>query len=547
MQPRYYALANMFADRSGLSVEIDKRTETPCTAGNVIMMPPIPEEENKVVWWFYAFIHECLHQTGWNKQDLLKIVEEQIDMRSPFGHVLNIVADHNIEHGGWGEYVGRDKYLKQGRALHYEHAEPIDPAEAVNGMAAKMQAIWVWDTRIRDTWSRHGHVYHVHPNVERLVDALSPLTEEYRAVREGGDPNIEMTKRIWDILDREEPPTEEEQQSMEGEGGGEDRMQEAKDLAAEAKEMAEAMKKAIEEAMKRLPHHHSKEAMEGEGEVVQYEAPPEMDITYEGGSYIPVTEHEVKLDGEPRKVNAHLLAKQVANLLRTKAAVRRQGGHKRGKLHSRSLTRSHIQTRAGNGHMAAPFYVRTQKDVMDTAVTVLVDMSGSMNGTKYECAVEAAGQLAACLDSIHIPYSVLGFTQEFHGAERVKHLIVKGFNDSFGPDKVVGNMHRVELENNLDGQALLWAHDQLLHQKNNRKVLIVLSDGQPSGACSYNEDKHLMDVCREIDRHSPIELYAVGICTDAPRRYYNNYQLLDNPRDIERTVINLIKKSIIGE
>lgn len=522
-------LAGMIAANAGLAVEIKESVDTPHTGGRVIRMPLMPEDERSdgFVWWWYAFIHECEHNRGSNKLDLSIVEEKKVDMRSPFGYVLNIIADHNIERKAYGEYGGKDTYLVRGRDLHYNRCDSDDelPPDELN---KKLRAVWMFDWLQRKQWCPISFIYH--DLGCKYITALLPLADEYRAARDGGLPNLELCRKVWDVLDITD--TENKDDTKKDGGGGESREEQAQEMHKNASEEAEAIRKAIEKALDQLPHQHG-DPKDGEE---MYPSGSD-DIVQRGeGAYQPVNTIEVALTSGVEDCQPSHLAHKVATLLRVFAQKKWEGGKQRGKINRRSLW----QVNSGGDRV---FKQASMKDVLDTTVTLLVDASGSMSGAKWDAAREATAQMASALNKVGIPYEVLAFTQHDQGTQHI--YIAKDYTHQASPQEIKGRMQGLRLSQNLDGDALLHAHYRLSGRKQHRKVLIVLSDGQPSGYATGDADAHLKRAAKEIERARRVELYAVGVLTDAPKNYYKNYMLLSDPNEIEATVLSLIKNSII--
>ena len=90
----------------------------------------------------------------------------------------------------------------------------------------------------------------------------------------------------------------------------------------------------------------------------------------------------------------------------------------------------------------------------------------------------------------------------------------------------------------------MWAYSRLLQQKTARKVLVVLSDGQPQsrrGDCSY----HTKQVIEQIEKQGKVEIYGVGIESDSVKNFYKDYQVIHRAEDLEGALLNLIQNRII--
>ena len=183
----------------------------------------------------------------------------------------------------------------------------------------------------------------------------------------------------------------------------------------------------------------------------------------------------------------------------------------------------------------------------DTIVTLLIDNSGSMRGRPITIAAICADIMARTLERCGVKVEILGFTTKaWKGGQSreqwindgkptypgrlndLRHIIYKPANTPWRRAKnSLGLMLREGiLKENIDGEALIWAHERLLGRLEDRKILMVISDGAPvddttlsSNSGNYLE-LHLKQVISFIENRSPVELVAIGIGHDVTR-YYN--------------------------
>ena len=196
-----------------------------------------------------------------------------------------------------------------------------------------------------------------------------------------------------------------------------------------------------------------------------------------------------------------------------------------------------------------PLSYKQEKDMKfrDTIVTLLIDNSGSMRGRPITIAAICADIMARTLERCGVKVEILGFTTKaWKGGQSreqwindgkptypgrlndLRHIIYKPADAPWRRAKnSLGLMLREGiLKENIDGEALIWAHDRLLGRLEDRKILMVISDGAPvddttlsSNSGNYLE-LHLKEVISFIENKSPVELVAIGIGHDVTR-YYN--------------------------
>jgi cobaltochelatase CobT len=203
-----------------------------------------------------------------------------------------------------------------------------------------------------------------------------------------------------------------------------------------------------------------------------------------------------------------------------------------------------------------PLSFKAEKDMQfrDTVVTLLLDNSGSMRGRPITVAATCADILARTLERCNVKVEILGFTTRTRkgGQSReawladgrpanpgrlndLRHIIYKSADAPWRrARKNLGLMMREGLlKENIDGEALDWAHKRLLARTEQRKILMMISDGAPvdDSTLSVNPgnylERHLRWVIEEIETRSPVELIAIGIGHDVTRYYRRAVTLLD--------------------
>lgn len=205
------------------------------------------------------------------------------------------------------------------------------------------------------------------------------------------------------------------------------------------------------------------------------------------------------------------------------------------------------------GH-ALSYKVERETDFRDTVVTLLIDNSGSMRGRPISIAAISADILARTLERCGVRTEVLGFTtrawkgglarEDWLKAGRpampgrlndIRHIIYKRADEPYRRARpALGLMMREGLlKENIDGEALIWAHERLIARPEERKILMVISDGAPvdDSTLSVNNgaylERHLRQVIDWIQSRSPVELCAIGIGHDVTRYYDKAVTIMD--------------------
>ena len=206
----------------------------------------------------------------------------------------------------------------------------------------------------------------------------------------------------------------------------------------------------------------------------------------------------------------------------------------------------------------------TETRFIDTAVTLLIDNSGSMRGEPITMAAICAEILGKTLERCGVKSEILGFTtrrwrggrarQSWLAEERpeqpgrlneLRHIIYKRGEVPWRRARQNLGLMLAEdlLKENVDGEALLWAHQRLLARPEPRRILMVISDGAPvdDATMAANDDeylqRHLHEVIGWIEARSPVQLLAIGIGHDV-KRFYSRAIELQHAEDLGSTMIS---------
>jgi cobaltochelatase CobT len=203
-----------------------------------------------------------------------------------------------------------------------------------------------------------------------------------------------------------------------------------------------------------------------------------------------------------------------------------------------------------------PLSFKQERDTQfrDTVVTLLLDNSGSMRGRPITVAATCADILARTLERCGVSVEILGFTtRAWKGGQSrekwlkdgkppspgrlndLRHIIYKSADAPWRrARRNLGLMMREGLlKENIDGEALLWAHQRLIARREQRKILMMISDGAPvdDSTLSVNPgnylERHLRAVIDMIETRSPVELIAIGIGHDVTRYYRRAVTIVD--------------------
>ncbi|HFN5169277.1 TPA: porphyrin biosynthesis protein [Escherichia coli] len=261
------------------------------------------------------------------------------------------------------------------------------------------------------------------------------------------------------------------------------------------------------------------------------------------------------------KIEKHLsagvsstLAKDLERAIASRNRVQFIPGQRRGRIHGASLYRL-----AMNDDRV--FRKKEDHRAVNACVQQVIDLSGSMDGVKIQLALASAYTIADALDRINVPNIITGFTtfgspdyetRSKRGFTRFEALmlpIIKNWNEKANSPEIRARMGCVcetfPLLNNVDGESVAQLATLFAGRMEDKKIMLVMSDGEPC-ATGSGFHQHLRTVTKEIETLSDIELMAIGILTDEPRRYYKNYALVNSVEELGPSVVTELSRIILG-
>ena len=279
--------------------------------------------------------------------------------------------------------------------------------------------------------------------------------------------------------------------------------------------------------------------------------------------YSPVDRYRIVPEGRKlfeMKVEKHLsssvsstLAKDLERAIASRNRVQFIPGQRRGRVHGASLYRLSMND-------DRVFRRKEDHKAVNACVQQVIDLSGSMGGRKIELALASAYTLADALDRIHVPNVITGFTtygnpdvatmskRGFSRFEALMLPIIKNWHEKANSPEIRARMGCVAetfpLLNNVDGESIAQLASLFAGRMEDKKIMIVQSDGAPCAA-GDGFSNHLRSVTNDIENTSDINLLAIGILTDAPRRYYKNYALVNKVEELGTSVVSELSRIIL--
>ncbi|MFA3848333.1 porphyrin biosynthesis protein [Klebsiella pneumoniae] len=280
--------------------------------------------------------------------------------------------------------------------------------------------------------------------------------------------------------------------------------------------------------------------------------------------YSPVDRYRIVPEGRKlfeMKVERHLsssvsstLAKDLERAIASRNRVQFIPGQRRGRVHGASLYRLSMND-------DRVFRRKEDHKAVNACVQQVIDLSGSMGGRKIELALASAYTLADALDRIHVPNVITGFTtygnpdvatmskRGFSRFEALMLPIIKNWHEKANSPEIRARMGCVAetfpLLNNVDGESIAQLASLFAGRMEDKKIMIVQSDGAPCAA-GDGFSNHLRSVTNDIENTSDINMLAIGILTDAPRRYYKNYALVNKVEELGTSVVSELSRIILG-
>jgi hypothetical protein len=549
---------------AGVSVEWDTATSTPRTNGKTMWLPAISSGSSQE--WLARMRYFVKHETSHVVYSDFDYLNEQ----RPTGLLAlinNLIEDHRIDYLNDTEYHGDRVISNVFWNLYTE-----DIAKRLTSGDDKLQEqqlltlpLFAWDARNRD-WidTTPEALAQMLPQLDTVGVAryakLRTYDEELIDIRlSGGAVEVmELSKRILrEVFDQDpenyvETPSAESGKgtgkSDEGDGGkGEvvsddvDRLINVDKLIEDIGHEHKASRTGIHLTYREGSSGNYTIPTASEYLVMNFntDIPSIVNSKMSGSGYFKSSVVDDYITS-----NAKPLANKLRIKLQTRSRDRYEYGKKRGKLHNGSL---HRVLQPDSPLSQKVFRQRVVSDTLDTAVCLLVDCSGSMSGSKFEMACAGAGALAEALKPLNIQYSVYGFTNL--NDDKVENPMVwlfSEFGERVNQPTLVSRFKIASgaLWNNSDGDAIAYATYRLQQRKEQRKVLLVLSDGSPAGREHAGDVVGYTHKTIEDAQNLGIDTYGIGIRDDNVLRFYKKGVVVNDLDKLSNTILSIIDRSI---
>lgn len=582
------------ADKGNLDIVYEK-THTPRTDGKTVWLPEVniftTEESAKILKHYVN--HEASHVRN-SDFELLK--EAGVSAaNSPLGALWNLIEDNRIDFQNCIEYEGD----RESASYAYNEAmEKLIGGPLQNVPKNKQEMVdFILPALAFDAHSMRDTYYGAGGIKEKLESLMSPQAKKYYDKIKSGKYEEEL-KRIRTIsgvsgskdtlklaeklfkevynLDPEEEKKRCKQQNKkdggneQGDGAGNDK--ELKEVVKLGEDKEHGIVNVNYSGL--IPSEHavnSEGVINNKGQhliydkshfenktsftqtpLSKYSVKDYTNFNNNSGEF--VTDREIIENTGYARYRAGELAKIVnetqfdgfANKVRMRLQIRSKGrtqyGLKEGKLHKGAIHRITLKDVGGLNERV--FKNTIKSDVLNTAVQIIVDASGSMSGEKFAHAGAAAALLSNTIGNIlRIPCEVLAFTHN-----RVCEMfVIRDFNTQLlGTGELVKRF--VDLSqhtgNNTDGEAILFGYNRIIKRKEKRKVMIVLSDGSPAGGTG-DVVGYTNAVIKMIEKESPVQIIGVGIMDHNVEKFYRENKVIKGADELEGALLSLIDKKLV--
>ena len=239
-------------------------------------------------------------------------------------------------------------------------------------------------------------------------------------------------------------------------------------------------------------------------------------------------------------------------------------GREQGRLDTRRLTSAY----AGRTNV---FKMRDDSNEIDTALTILIDLSGSMSGREAYVAQQCVAAIAEAIDRTGVKYEVIGFNNRrcevlpdgmtysdmydedsgrnlYGRVEPLNLYVFKHFDERlFEAKGAITSVRHFTGGHNTDGDALSYAYERLRNRGEQRKVCMVMSDGLPVGQSGDDvQHQRLRNVVGRIERDG-VDCIGLGIMSDAVQRFYPKWVVVNDVEDLSRNAMDQLSRVLLGE
>lgn len=562
----YERIARTLARDAGLKLELVTEKTVPRTNGKkIVSTRPDPLwSDTEFTLWLDGIYHEIGHNLPENRDIFPLLNRLKIDTNNLFGQLLNLVDDFRVDRTRTEKWAGmeavnrtavREHMLSISAKVPYGDSMPTDKQAMVTMLAFDTKCRSLLDPSLSGI--ENFLVSKFNPAMHGWYDKLEDFIPEYLS-QDTAQGEYDLLCRIWqEVFDFPTEKIPEPSDSPEdGEGKREDGDSNSPSEEGEGESDSDGGTVRYEDLMMNPSH-------DGEGEGVQHK------ILYPDGEYsIPdytphnsdsnksiecwkgeqsvryrsplprITESEV--DALMDKLGIERISGKARQLLQAVTRKRQTFNQKQGRLDTSKISRVLV----GGSSAERIFKTKTESKALDTAVSILVDYSASMDWCdKIGVAVAGAIAFANLLRTLNIKHEILGFTESYpHNLL----YVFKPFAGAVSDTSIKTSMVTAtgDMSNNCDGDSILVAYHRLMRAQASRHVLIVLSDGSP---CGGDGDiwKFTKQVVSRIETERRADIVGIGIMDDSVQGIYKHHKVLSNVTELPDAIIHTLESLIL--
>jgi len=556
------------ANTEGLRIVEEPGCKQPRTnlERRVVFVEPLDPywSEARMAKWRGEVAHEIGHHSDRCGDTLAMMKDKGLGFDSLMGKIINILDDVRNEKYNLGMWPGRDSDLSWTQAFYctqgYHSLSKVDASTLIPDQRLFAEVLgWCYETRSR--WQPDLAI----PATDfvSLLDITdyNRFTDELDAMETAEDV-YNLARKLIDA-DPDHDADEEEAKAKaneaaggegdeEGEGAGKGDESDDSDSDAEGEGAGKEDSddggpgKGVFSYKDLMGHKHTdpedREATKDTFMRIEYD--------HEPGVYLPSPQMKVEKARDMTRVHegtrseieemvrsGRSLAGTARRIFQSRMQSSVVHNQKRGRLDKRDFYR--IPTGSVD-------VFKRKVDAIDpkgTALFILTDASGSMAGHKFQVTAAAVALLNEAVNPLGVPTYIAAFSETRSTGPH--HMIAKEFDEHRRSEDIITDYTKMiwSLKQNADGESIMWAANILKQRKEPRKILLVLSDGQPAADNPGDCWTYTKDAIAHVSKMG-IECYGVGIMDETVKDLYPEYTLIKDVEQLEKGLLDIIKAKI---
>jgi hypothetical protein len=562
----YSRAASTIAGKHGLSVRFGEPDQGVQVNGNTITIPAVGTGTTQ------AMIDKVLTKVDYfgslwryGDKDMFNNLKE-LPADKPLGYMYRLFNDSRVTTEAASEFMGSRRSFSEDTAAETPaitgYIGELDPKQQAV-LAASLKSEQAWNSGVSMADIESG----MSPEGKTMLAKLESeqVPGMIAALKNGSDP-LAVAKYAYQLLWEDDPDQQEQKerqqqqqgQGEDGEGGG-----------GENGEGDGGGKMDPKANPKNQSHAETKIGTGGDsdGDEIQANLRMQVDhdcrrpytlesgVVYKQAKDLEASRYDVLKDWcgyrqgltLQEDASSAVFANRIRRHIQAMAAADWIHSQKRGKLSGKNVHRIALPSSIATARNDRVFKRKIESDVLDTAIYVMIDMSGSMSGPETVYTYKATCLLAHAFQVLGIPTQVSAFSS----LRKTEVYALKNWNERVTSDILLDRYNRVvdSMCQNNDSAALLFAYDELTLRPEKRKILIMQSDGQPAdGGITGNPNLALKDSVQRIYREGRVDLLGVGIGHGGltiDNYYTKDYAKIEDVSRLETQLFELISKRIV--